>query len=106
VVSDRRASLDEESEIKPAMRDLVEQEFKKGASLPLILSPDGGDCLASVPCLAARLHRQDVFFAGAVTSFAGDSRGHYVQSKLSLTSRSGRVTTETVIDELRVQHAP
>jgi hypothetical protein len=42
VVSDRRASLDEESEIKPAMRDLVEQEFKKGTSLPLILSPNDG----------------------------------------------------------------
>ncbi len=39
VVSDRRASLDEESDIKPAMRELVEQEFKKGANLPLILAP-------------------------------------------------------------------
>src|SRR5215475_1824830 len=61
---------------------------------------------ASVPCLAARLHRQDVFFTGAVTPFTCDSRSHFVQSKLSLTDRGGRVTTETVIDDLRIQHAP
>ena len=30
VVSDRRASLDEESEIKPAMRKIIEDEFRKG----------------------------------------------------------------------------
>ena len=30
VVSDRRASLDEETEIKPAMRKLVEEEFRRG----------------------------------------------------------------------------
>ena len=35
VVSDRRASLDEETEIKPAMRKLVEGEFRPGAALPL-----------------------------------------------------------------------
>jgi len=35
VVSDRRASLDEDSEIKPAMRSLIQKEFEKGASVPL-----------------------------------------------------------------------
>lgn len=39
VVSDRRASLDEESEIQPAMRKLVEEEFRRGASIPLVLFP-------------------------------------------------------------------
>jgi hypothetical protein len=34
VVSDRRASLDEETEVKPAMRKLVEEEFRRGASVP------------------------------------------------------------------------
>ena len=33
VVSDRRASLDEETEVKPAMRKLVEDEFRRGASI-------------------------------------------------------------------------
>jgi hypothetical protein len=35
-VSDRRASLDEETEIKPTMRKLVEKEFERGASIPLV----------------------------------------------------------------------
>src|SRR5262245_11148423 len=45
--------------------------------------------LASIPSRAARLHSQDVFFARAVTAFAGDSRSHFVQLKLSLTDRGG-----------------
>ena len=39
VVSDRRASLDEETEIKPAIRKLIEDEFKKGATLPINFFP-------------------------------------------------------------------
>ncbi len=39
VVNDRRASLDEEAEIKPTMRKLVEDEFRRGASIPLVLFP-------------------------------------------------------------------
>ncbi len=39
VVSDRRASLDEETEIKPAMRRLVEDEFRRGASIPVVVFP-------------------------------------------------------------------
>jgi hypothetical protein len=44
VVSDRRASLDEEAEIKPALRKLVEDEFRRGASIPVVMFPrDGAD---------------------------------------------------------------
>lgn len=44
VVSDRRASLDYESEIQPAMRKRVEDEFRRGASIPTVFFPhDGGD---------------------------------------------------------------
>jgi hypothetical protein len=44
VVSDRRASLDYESEIQPAMRKRVEDEFRRGASVPTVFFPhDGGD---------------------------------------------------------------
>ncbi len=39
VVSDRRASLDEETEIKPAIRKLIEDAFKKGATLPINFFP-------------------------------------------------------------------
>jgi len=46
VVSDRRASLDEETEIKPAMRKIVEDEFRRGASMPVVPFPRDG---AEVP---------------------------------------------------------
>ncbi len=46
VVSDRRASLDEETEIKPAIRKLVENEFRRGASIPVVPFPRDG---AEVP---------------------------------------------------------
>lgn len=39
VVSDRRASLDEETEIRPAIRKLVEDEFRRGASIPVVTFP-------------------------------------------------------------------
>ena len=39
VVNDRRASLDEETEIKPTLRKLVEEEFRRGASIPLVFFP-------------------------------------------------------------------
>jgi len=45
-VNDRRASLDEETEIKPAMRKLVEDEFRRGAGLPVVPFPRDG---AEVP---------------------------------------------------------
>jgi hypothetical protein len=39
VVSDRRASLDELSEIRPAMQTLVKREFDRGRSLPVVYFP-------------------------------------------------------------------
>ena len=41
VVSDRRASLDEQTEIKPAIRKFVEEQFKRGATLPTTFFPAG-----------------------------------------------------------------
>lgn len=39
-VHDRRASLDDETDIKPIMRHLAEEEFKRGATLPLVRYPE------------------------------------------------------------------
>ena len=50
-VSDRRASLDEETEIKPAVRKLVEDEFARGATLPLVYFPENGDAVQDSPRL-------------------------------------------------------
>ena len=51
VVNDRRASLDEETEIKPAMRKLVEGEFKLGAALPLVFFPQDSAAVQDSPRL-------------------------------------------------------
>ncbi|GIW40409.1 MAG: hypothetical protein KatS3mg076_0986 [Candidatus Binatia bacterium] len=40
VVNDRRASLDEATEVRPAVRKLVETEFRRGAALPIIFFPE------------------------------------------------------------------
>ncbi len=39
VVNDRRASLDDETEVTPAMRRLIETEFRRGASIPTVFFP-------------------------------------------------------------------
>ena len=52
VVSDRRASLDEETDIKPALRKLVEGEFKSGATLPVVFFPEDSAAVQDSPRLA------------------------------------------------------
>jgi hypothetical protein len=51
VVSDRRASLDAETEIKPAIRKLVEEEFRRGASIPVVPFPSDGAEIPDTPRL-------------------------------------------------------
>ena len=52
VVSDRRASLDEETEIRPAVRKLVENEFRRGATLPVVVFPEDSAAVQDSPRLA------------------------------------------------------
>ena len=52
VVSDRRASLDEETEIKPAIRSLVKDEFARGATLPLTVFPEDSAAVQDLPRLS------------------------------------------------------
>ena len=51
VVSDRRASLDEETEIRPAMRSMVQREFDRGATLPIVPFPADGSSVQDTPKL-------------------------------------------------------
>ena len=51
VVSDRRASLDEETEVKPAIRKLVEGEFRRGATLPVVVFPEDSAAVQDSPRL-------------------------------------------------------
>ncbi len=51
VVSDRRASLDESSEVKPAMRTLIQKEFDKGTSIPIEPFPRDNMTIRDTPKL-------------------------------------------------------
>ncbi len=51
VVSDRRASLDEDTEIKPTMRTLVQKEFERGASIPIVTFPTDSASVQDSPRL-------------------------------------------------------
>ena len=50
VVSDRRASLDDD-EVKKAVQTLVKKEFERGAALPLIPFPEDGSAIQDTPKL-------------------------------------------------------
>ena len=51
VVSDRRASLDEDTEIRPRIRKLVKDEFGRGANVPVVYFPKNGDAVQDSPRL-------------------------------------------------------
>jgi hypothetical protein len=51
VVNDRRVSLDEDTEIRPAMRSLVKKEFDRGASIPIVPFPADGTAVQDTPRL-------------------------------------------------------
>jgi hypothetical protein len=59
VVNDRKASLDEESEIKPSMLSLVRKEFEKGASIPIVYFPKDGSTIQDSPRLCLVLPEPD-----------------------------------------------
>lgn len=65
VVNDRRASLDEETEIKPAMRKLVEEEFRRGASIPVVSFPQDGAEIPDTPKLTLVIADPDLEWGGA-----------------------------------------
>ena len=64
VVSDRRASLDEETEVKPALRKLVEEEFRRGASIPVVPFPRDGAEIPDTPRLTLVVADPEVEWSG------------------------------------------
>jgi len=63
VVSDRRASLDEETEIKPAIRNLVEGEFTRGATVPVVPFPEDSTAVQDSPRLTLVIVDPDLEWA-------------------------------------------
>ena len=51
-VHDRKASLDEDTETKPTMRNLVKEEFRRGASIPVELFPGDSSAVSDSPRLS------------------------------------------------------
>ena len=65
VVSDRRASLDEETEVEPAIRRLVEDEFLRGASIPVERFPKDGTEIPDRPRLTLVVADPEAEWSGA-----------------------------------------
>ncbi len=65
VVSDRRASLDEETEIKPALRRCIEDEFRRGASIPIVPFPGEGAEIPDTPRLTLVVADPEVEWSGS-----------------------------------------
>src|SRR5439155_733745 len=51
VVADRRASLDEQLDVRPAVRQMVKNEFARGANLPVVHFPEDGAAVPDTPQL-------------------------------------------------------
>jgi len=64
VVSDRRASLDEETEVKPALRKLVEEEFRRGASISVVPFRGDGAEIPDTPRLTLVVADPEVEWSG------------------------------------------
>ena len=64
VVSDRRASLDEDTDIKPAVRKLVEEQFRKGAAIPITAFPKDGAEIPDSPRLTLVVADPEVEWSG------------------------------------------
>ena len=99
VVSDRRASLDEETEIKPALRMLVETEFKAGATLSVVFFPKESTAVQDSPRLTLivldpddewNAGNQMVERIGSWTTQRGDSSRLYPGSLVWSARKPGR----------------
>jgi hypothetical protein len=64
VVSDRRASLDLDSEVKPMMRSIVQKQFEKGASTPIVAFPADSTAISDSPKLTLVLMDPDAEWNG------------------------------------------
>src|SRR5262249_37574902 len=67
-VNDRRASLDEETEIKPTLRNVVKKEFDKGATLPIVPFPADSTAIQDSPRLTLVLMAPEAEWSDALRS--------------------------------------
>jgi hypothetical protein len=67
VVSDRRASLDTETEVKPTMRSLVQKSFEEGAGMPIVAFPGGRTAVSDSPRLTLVLMDPEAEWTGTAS---------------------------------------
>ncbi len=105
VVNDRRASLDEDSEIKPTMRALVKKEFDQGASIPIVYFPEDGTAAQDTPKLKLVVVAPDSEWAADSTlrqqivewtKYRGNSPRLYPASLVWCLKKPGRELREKV----------
>lgn len=65
VVSDRRSSLDDETDVKPAIRRVVDDEFRRGASIPIVPFPNEGSEIPDTPKLTLVVASPELDWTGA-----------------------------------------
>ncbi len=76
VVSDRRAALDEQDDIRPAMRNLVKEEFDRRAAIPRVFFPEDGAAVPDSQKLTLVVIDPEAAWTGESDS---DLRGRIVQ---------------------------
>ena len=76
VVNDRRASLDEEGEIQPAIRNLVRDGFDRGATVPRVCFPADAASIPDTPRLTLVVMDPEAEWTGEAD---GDVRKRVVQ---------------------------
>jgi len=105
VVSDRRASLDEETETKPALRKLVEDEFRRGASIPVVPFPCDTSEIPDMPRLTLIVADPELEWSGCSalrqqlaewTRRRGDSDRSYPGALVWCLKKPGRDLREKV----------
>jgi len=65
VVSDRRASLDEETEVRPQMSALIKAEFERGRTIPLVCFPADGSSVQDASKLSLVVGGPDFEWSGS-----------------------------------------
>ena len=81
VVNDRRASLDEEGEIRPAIRSLVKQDFDRGATIPRVCFPADAVSISDTPKLTLIVMDPEVEWTGAVDDDVRKRIAHWTRAR-------------------------
>ena len=81
VVNDRRASLDEDGEIQPALRSLVQEDFDRGASIPRVCFPADAAAIPDNPRLTLVVMDPGVEWIGATDDDVRKRIGEWTRAR-------------------------